>query len=75
MTNYNHFEGKPLTNHNNSCFFKVDIKNQKKAGMLATEVRSGEAPKPTFSFKTYETLKKNEQHRSWDDFGTTISGI
>ena len=87
--------------------------------MLATEVRSGDAPKPLISIKTYENLKKSrnqpqinhrnfslflslpqsrrllipypdseivmvdlgfgddffEQDRSWDDFGTTISGI
>ena len=41
-------------------FFKSDINKQKKnpAGKLATEVRSGDAPKPKFSMKTYEKSKK-----------------
>ncbi len=41
-------------------FLKNDINNKKKppAGMLATEVRSGDAPKPQFSTKTYEKSKK-----------------
>ncbi len=29
--------------------------------MLATEVRTGDAPKPAFSTKTYENLKKNPE--------------
>ena len=41
-------------------FLKSDINKQKKtAGMLATEVRAGDAPKPPFSTKTYEKLKKS----------------
>ena len=51
MTNYNHFEEKSLKNQQKSCFFaKVTLKKQKKpeAGKLATEVRSGDAPKPPF---------------------------
>ena len=40
-------------------FFKSDIQTKKKppAGMLATEVRSGDAPKHTFSMKTDENQK------------------
>ena len=34
-------------------------KKKKTAGMLATEVRSGDAPKPSFSMKTYEESKKS----------------
>ena len=42
-------------------FINTDINNNKKtAGMLATEVRSGDAPKPPFSMKTYEHLKNPE---------------
>jgi hypothetical protein len=42
-------------------FFKSDIQTKKKppAGMLATEVRSGDAPKHTFSMKTDEKSKKS----------------
>ena len=41
-------------------FLKSDIKKKKPpAGKLATEVRAGDAPKPTFSTKTYEKLKKS----------------
>ena len=42
-------------------FFKSDIQNKqkKKAGMLATEVRSGDTPKPKFPMKTYEEKKGN----------------
>jgi len=40
-------------------FFKSDINNKKQtAGMLATEVRTGDAPKPPFPMKTYEKSKK-----------------
>ena len=42
-------------------FRKSDIQKQKKmppAGMLATEVRAGDAPKPIISMKTYEKFKK-----------------
>ena len=39
----------------------VDFKkNKKTAGMLATEVRAGDAPKPTFSMKTNKNLKNLE---------------
>ena len=43
-------------------FLKSDIKKkqqQKTAGMLATEVRAGDAPKPTFSTKIDEKSKKS----------------
>ena len=43
-------------------FLKSDIqKNKKKppAGMLATEVRAGDAPKSSFSMKTYQKSKKS----------------
>ena len=40
-------------------FLKSDINNNKKtAGKLATEVRTGDAPKPTFSMKSIEKQKK-----------------
>ena len=44
-------------------FLKSDIKQKKKppAGMLATEVRAGDAPKPTFSMKSIEKSKKNPE--------------
>ena len=41
---------------------KSDINNKKKkppAGKLATEVRTGDAPKPTFSIKSIEQSKKS----------------
>ena len=43
-------------------FSKSDIRNKKKppAGMLATEVRIGDAPKPTFSIKSIENQKNPE---------------
>ena len=48
-------------------FFKSDIynNNNKKppAGKLATEVRTGDAPKPQVSTKTYEKLKKTSGNR------------
>ena len=43
-------------------FSKSDINkqtNKKTAGMLATEVRTGDAPKPQFSMKTGAKLKKS----------------
>ena len=40
-------------------FLKSDIKKKKTAGLLATEVRAGDAPKPPFSTKTYDKLKKS----------------
>ena len=42
-------------------FLKSDIKQKKKppAGKLATEVRMWDAPKPSFSTKTYEKSKKS----------------
>ena len=40
------------------CFLKSDIQN-KTAGKLATEVRSGDAPKPSFSINTDDKLKKS----------------
>jgi hypothetical protein len=41
-------------------FLKSDIKTKKKlpAGMLVTEVRMGDAPKPPFSSKSFEKSKK-----------------
>ena len=60
MTIYGHFGEKSLKNHKKSCFSaKVTFKQKKTAGKLATEVRAGDAPKPTFSTKTYEKLKKS----------------
>ena len=49
-----------------SCFSsKVTFKKQKKtAGMLATEVRTGDAPKPDFSMKIYEHQKKEKRMRN-----------
>ena len=42
-------------------FRKRDITKKKPpAGMLATEVRTGDAPKPAFSMKTIEKLKNPE---------------
>ena len=38
---------------------KSDI-NKKMAGMLATEVRMGDAPKPQFSIKSIEKSKNQE---------------
>ena len=43
-------------------FCKSDIKKKKKtAGKLATEVRTGDAPKPPFSTKSIEKSKKKEK--------------
>ena len=53
-----HVEEKSLNNHTTVMFFRQsDIKQKKKppAGMLATEVRTGDAPKPTFSTKSIES--------------------
>ena len=45
----------------NHVFHQKWHKQQEKtAGMLATEVRSGDAPKPKFSMKTNENLKNSE---------------
>ena len=57
-------------------FCKSDIKKTKKkppAGKLATEVRAGDAPKPTFPMKTYKQLKKSGNqppvnHRNFSPF-------
>ena len=59
MTYFAHFEEHSLKNHQQSCFFdKVALTNKTKhpAGMLVTEVRSGDAPKPKLSMKTNYTL-------------------
>ena len=61
MTNYNHFEEKSLENHQTSSFFaKVTLTTKKTAGMLVTEVRSGDAPKPPLSIETNNKFEKSE---------------
>ena len=62
MTNNSDFNEKSLKNHKKTCFSsKVTFKKKKKppAGMLATEVRAGDAPKPSFSTKIDEKSKKS----------------
>ena len=43
-------------------FLKSDIEKNKKppAGMLATEVRIGDAPTPPFPMETHQKIKKSD---------------
>ena len=61
MTDYNHFDDKSLTHHKKIMFFRQSELKKKKppAGKLATDVRSGDTPKPPFSTKTDEKSKKS----------------
>ena len=60
MTNNNDFEEKSLKIIKISFFSKVTLTTTtttKTAGMLATEVRIGDAPKPPFPIKSIEIKK------------------
>ena len=50
-------------NHVFSLKLHETKKKQPPAGKLATEVRSGDAPKPSFSMKTYEKIETNPEIR------------
>jgi hypothetical protein len=60
-------------------FLKSDIKTQKTtAGMLATEVRAGDAPKPQFSMKTNQKstkIRKSTQIPNWGRAGFIIRSV
>ena len=46
-------------------FLKSDIKQNKTAGKLATEVRIGDAPTPPFSIKTNQNQSTNLEIGFW----------
>ena len=72
MTNYDNFGETSLKHHkeNNVFLRKMTLNKQKKtAGMLATEVRAGDAPKPQFSMKTNQKSTKNRQSTQIPNWG------
>ena len=89
MKQKNHFDETLLKSHYKNMFvsnsYIKTYKNYKKtAGMLVTEVRTGDAPKPTFSLKTDDQstkLRKSipdqcaalaKRDAVIPDFGTTL---
>ena len=60
MINFSHFDERSLKKSQTIMFFlKSHIKKKPPAGKLATEVRTGDAPKPPFAMNNYEKSKKS----------------